>query len=453
MKALDYYNSNSESFIEKLFSLLRIPSISAEAAHKDDMVKCAERIGELLKEAGIDTVSIEPTAGSPIVYAEKIIDPSAKTILIYGHYDVMPVEPLNLWTTPPFEPEIRDGKIWARGADDDKGQLFIHIAAIESLINCGELKVNVKFMLEGEEEIGSSALYDWSQENKDRLAADTILVSDTSMIASDIPSITCGLRGITYMEVEVKGPSHDLHSGLYGGAVVNPLLALTKIIAQLTDETGRIAIPGFYDKVRELTADEKEGFAKVPFSSEAYAASVGVKELDGEQGYSPMERTGVRPALDINGIFGGYTGEGVKTIIPTKAMAKLSFRLVPNQEYKEIPQLFESYIKSIAPKGVEVEVRCLNGGAPYVCPTTFEAYQAAESAIIESFGKKPLPFYSGGSIPIISHFEQVLGVKSVLLGFGLGSDAIHSPNEHFPLSSFHKGVETVILFHKHYCNL
>ena len=421
----EYIKANESRFFEELFSLLRIPSVSSDPSRKEDMLRCAERLAELLREAGADLAEICPTDGAPVVFAQKIVSEALPTVLVYGHYDVQPAEPLELWKSDPFEPEIWDGAIYARGANDDKGQLFMHVKAFEYLCSNGLLKHNVKFIFEGEEEIGSSSLYGFCEEYKDMLKADVILVSDTSMISMDTPSITCGLRGLTYMEVEVTGPNKDLHSGLFGGAVANPANVLARLVASLTDDNGHITIPGFYDKVRNLTDAERQAFNEAPFSLDDYKSALDIDDVAGESGFTTIERTGIRPSLDVNGIWGGYTEEGTKTVIPARASAKISMRLVPNQDFEEIAELFEKHFRAIAPKSVKVDVRFLHGGAPYVAPTDMPAYKAAERAIEESFGKKPLPFYSGGSIPIISGFERILGIKSLLLGFGLAEDAIH----------------------------
>lgn len=446
----EYIRKNKEKFLNELFDIIRISSISAETSHKDDMIKCAEAIKESLLLSGADSAEVMPTNGNPVVYAQKIIDTSLPTVLVYAHYDVMPVYPLELWYTPPFEPTVRDGKIYARGADDDKGQGFMHIKAFEAMVATGELPCNVKFMIEGEEEIGSPSLAAWCEDNKDMLKADIILVSDTSMIGFDNPSITCGLRGLTYMEVEVTGASHDLHSGLYGGAVPNPINILSKMIASLTDDNGRITIPHFYDKVKVYTESQRAEIQNTPFSLDKYKESLKIDEVYGEHGYHTMERTGIRPALDVNGIWGGHITEGTKTVIPSKAYAKISMRLVPDQDYLEIATLFEDYFKSIADKSVKVEVRYMHGGSAYVSPTDMKAYKAAAKAMTFTFGKEPLPFYSGGSIPIVSTFEKILGIKTILMGFGLGSDAIHSPNENFPLENFYRGIETIPYFYKYF---
>lgn len=449
-KTKEYIESNRDRFLEELFSIIAIPSISAVSEHKADMVKCAEELAKKLIEAGADRAEAMPSAGNPVVYGEKIIDPSLPTILIYGHYDVMPVEPLELWKSDPFKAEIRDGKIYARGADDDKGQSFMHVKAFESMVKSGELPCNVKFMIEGEEEIGSPSMAGWCEANKEMLKADIILVSDTSMIAFDTPTITVGLRGLTYMQVKVKGASHDLHSGLFGGAVPNPINVLSKMIASLTDDSGKVTIKGFYDDVRVLSSEERADIAATPFDNEGYKESLKLSSVCGEDGYSTLERTGTRPALDVNGIWGGYTEEGTKTVIACEANAKISMRLVPNQSHEKIAELFEAHFRSIAPESVTVEVEFLHGGEPYVSPTSLPAYKAAEKAVEKTFGQRPLPFYSGGSIPIISTFESILGIKSILIGFGLGSDAIHSPNENYPLENFYKGIETIPYFYKYF---
>ena len=449
-KVKEYIDRNRDRFIDELFELLRIPSISAQSEHKPDMQRCAEWLAAALVKAGADHAEVMPTEGNPVVFAEKIIDPKAKTVLVYGHYDVMPVDPREEWHTDPFEPVIKDGRIWGRGADDDKGQSFMHVKAFEAMCATGTLPCNVKFMLEGEEEIGSQSLYKFCADYKKMLKADIILVSDTSMISMDTPSITCGLRGLTYMEVEVTGPNKDLHSGLFGGAVANPANVLTRLVASLIDENGRVTIPGFYDDVRELTPAERKAFNKAPFSLRDYKKALAIGDVEGESGYNTMERTGVRPSLDVNGIWGGYTEEGTKTVIPSKASAKISMRLVPNQDFRKIGRLFEKHFKAIAPKSVKVKVSFLHGGMPYVAPTDMPAYKAAEKAILDTFGKRPLPFYSGGSIPIISAFEQTLGIKSLLIGFGLAEDAIHSPNESYGLEQFNKGIDTIPLFYKYF---
>lgn len=448
-----YIEENRDRFLEELFELLRIPSVSAQSSHREDMVRAAEWLKKALLKSGADRAEVMPTEGNPVVYAEKIIDPSLPTVLVYGHYDVMPEAPLDEWRTEPFEPVVKDGRIWCRGADDDKGQLYMHAKAFEALVATGQLPCNVKFMLEGEEEIGSHSLYKWCEENRELVKSDIILVSDTSLIAWDTPSITCGLRGLCYMQVEVIGPDKDLHSGLYGGAVANPANVLADMISKLIDENGHITIPGFYDDVRELSQEEREALNSAPFDLEKYEKSINVQAVQGEASYTTRELTGVRPSLDVNGLWGGYTEEGTKTIIPSRASAKISMRLVPNQNHEKIAVLFENYFRSIAPESVRVEVQALHGGQPYVSPTDLPAYHAAERAMEETFGKKPLPFYSGGSIPIISGFESILGTKSILMGFGLERDAIHSPNESYGLENFYRGIETIALFYKHFAEL
>jgi acetylornithine deacetylase/succinyl-diaminopimelate desuccinylase-like protein len=446
----DYIETNKQRFIEELFELLKIPSVSSQPEHKDDMLRAAEQWRKILTEAGADCTEICPTTGNPVVYAEKTIDPKLPTVLVYGHYDVMPVDPVEQWLSPPFEPEIRDGKIYARGADDDKGQSFMHAKAFELMTKTGTLPCNVKFMMEGEEEIGSGALVKWCAENKNKLKADLIIVSDTSMIAQDVPSITTGLRGLTYVEVEVTGPSRDLHSGLFGGAVANPINILCKMIASLHDEEGRIKVKDFYKDVAAITPAERKMLARAPFDLQKYKDALNLDEVWGEVGYSTTERTGIRPTLDVNGIWGGYTGEGAKTVIPSKACAKISMRLVPNQDNKKIAESFKKHFEEIAPKYVTVKVTPHHGGQPYVAPMDFSGYRAARRALTETFGIEPVPFRSGGSIPIIATFEQVLGIKSILMGFGLESDAIHSPNENYPLFNFYKGIETIPLFYKYF---
>ena len=450
VKVQNYIEQNKERFLSELFDLLRIPSISAQTEYKPQMVKCAEWLAASLVKAGADRADVLPTEGNPVVFAAKIIDPAAKTVLVYGHHDVMPVDPSDERRTTPFEPEVKDGRIYGRGADDDKGHLFMHAKAFESMCATDNLPCNVKFLLEGEEEIGSPSLYKFCEDNKELLKADIILVSDTSMISMQTPSITTGLRGLTYMQVEVTGPNKDLHSGLFGGAVANPANVLTRLVASLVDENGHVTIPGFYDDVLELTKEEREAFNKAPFNLDNYKKALDIDDVEGEAGFTTMERTGIRPSLDVNGIWGGYTEEGTKTIIPSKASAKISMRLVPNQNFEKIAELFEKHFRAIAPKSVKIDVKFLHGGMPYVAPTSMPAYQAAEQAIEETFGKKPLPFYSGGSIPIISGFERILGIKSLLIGFGLAEDAIHSPNESYGLNQFYKGIETIPLFYKYF---
>ncbi|MDD4224778.1 MAG: dipeptidase [Mariniphaga sp.] len=449
----NYIEKNKDRFLEELFELMRIPSISSVKSHKPDMYKAAEYWKELLLKSGADKVEIFETDGNPVTYAEKIIHPSIPTVLIYSHMDVMPVDPVDKWDTDPFDPQIRDGKIWGRGADDDKGQGMMHAKAFELMVQTHTLPCNVKFMIEGEEEIGSPNLGKWCAAHKEMLKADIILVSDTSMIAADIPSVTTGLRGLAYWEVEVTGPNRDLHSGLFGGTVGNPINILCSMIAKMTDENGKITIPGFYDDVSEVSDEERQLLNRAPFSEDTYKKAIGVRELTGEKGYSPVERTGIRPSFDVCGIWGGYTGEGAKTVLPSKAFAKISTRLVPNQSNEKIAKLFKKYFESIAPGSVQVEVTPLHGGQGYVCPINIPAYQAAEKAYTDVYGKRPVPVRSGGSIPIISTFEEILGIKSILMGFGLESDAIHSPNENFPLEQFFNGIKTIPLFYKYFAEL
>lgn len=449
----EYIAQHKDRFLQELFGLIRIPSISSEADHKEDMLRAAEYWRKSLREAGCERSEIFPTGGNPIVYGEKIIDPALPTVLVYGHYDVMPVDPIDLWESHPFKPEVREGKIYARGADDDKGQAFMHAKAFELMVRTNTLPCNVKFMIEGEEETGSASLEKFCRDNKKMLAADVILISDTTMVAPDIPSITSGLRGLSYMQVEVTGPAHDLHSGIYGGAVVNPCNVLCDMIASMKDKNGHITIPGFYDDVLTVSRKERNAMALRPFDREKYMKSIGVDDLGGEKGYTDLERTGIRPTLDINGIWGGFTGEGTKTILPSKACAKISMRLVPNQNAEKTANLFSDYFLSIAPRGVKVKVEYLHGGEAYVSPLDTPEYQAAALALEESFGKKPIPVRSGGSIPIVSAFEKILGIKSILMGFGLDTDAIHSPNENYPLFNFFKGIETIPLFYSYYARL
>lgn len=446
----DYIAKNEAKMLDDLFSLIRIPSISAKPEHKDDMLACAQRWVQLLKEAGADEAIVMPSAGNPIVYGEKRVNPDAKTVLIYSHYDVMPAEPLELWKSQPFEPEVRDGRIWARGTDDDKGQAFIQVKAFEFLVKHNLLTHNVKFIFEGEEEIGSPSLEGFCQEHKELLKADIILVSDTSMLGADLPSLTTGLRGLAYWEIEVTGPNRDLHSGHFGGAVANPINVLCQMMSQVVDADGRITVPGFYDDVEEVSQAEREMIANIPFDEEKYKQAIGVKALFGEKGYSTLERNSCRPSFDICGIWGGYTGEGSKTVLPSKAYAKVSCRLVPHQDHAKISQLFADYIQSIAPDTVQVKVTPMHGGQGYVCPITLPAYKAAEKGFEKAFGKKPLAVRRGGSIPIIATFEEVLGIKTVLMGFGLESNAIHSPNENMPLDIIRKGIEAVVEFHLNY---
>jgi acetylornithine deacetylase/succinyl-diaminopimelate desuccinylase-like protein len=453
MTAQQYAENHKDRFLSELFELLRMPSISADSRYKGDLHKAAEYIADKLKEAGADAVSLEETAGNPIIYGEKIIDSSLPTVLVYGHYDVQPSVPDELWNSPPFEPEVRNGNIYARGACDDKGQMYMHVKAFESMMESGELACNVKFMIEGEEEVGSGNLGPYCRANKEKLACDVILISDTGMIANDIPSIDVGLRGLSYVEVEVTGPNIDLHSGVYGGAVPNPINVLCDMISSLHDENRHITIEGFYDDVVELSAEERAMMAKTPFSLEEYKQHLEIDDVMGEKGYSTIERTGIRPTLDVNGIWGGYTGEGSKTVLPSKAYAKISMRLVPNQNSDTITELFTRHFKKIAPAGVKVKVTPHHGGNPYVTPVDSDEYRAAAMAMKDSFGKDPVPTRGGGSIPIVALFEEVLEVKTVLMGFGLDSDAIHSPNEKYGLFNFYKGIETIPYFFKHFAAL
>ena len=441
---------NKDRFVNELIELLKIPSVSADSKYKEDVKRAAEFIKQKFIDAGADKSEIIPTAGHPVVYAEKIMDNSLPTILVYGHYDVQPPDPLNLWTSPPFEPVIKDGKIFARGACDDKGQVYMHIKAFELMMKNNSLPCNVKFMIEGEEEVGSDHLGDFIKENKNRLKADVILISDTSIISNDVPSITVGLRGLSYVEVEITGPNRDLHSGVYGGAVGNPCNILCEMIASLKDENNHITIPGFYDDVIELSSDERKEMARAPFNLDNYKKELNIKEVHGEKGYTVMEQTSIRPTLDVNGIWGGYTGEGAKTVLPSKAFAKISMRLVPNQDPDKITELFTKHFEKIAPSSVKVKVTPHHGGSPVVTPTDSPAYEAASEAMESSFGKKPVPVRSGGSIPIVALFKTELGLDSVLMGFGLDTDDIHSPNEHFGIFNFLKGIETIPLFFQKY---
>ncbi|MBD0830857.1 dipeptidase [Aestuariibaculum sediminum] len=454
-----YIEKNKDRFLSELIELLKIPSISADSAYKNDVLKTAEAVKDHLKNAGCDTVEICPTKGYPIVYGEKIIDKNLPTVLVYGHYDVQPADPLELWDSAPFEPVIKktelhpEGAIFARGACDDKGQMYMHVKALEFMTSTNQLPCNVKFMIEGEEEVGSVNLTDFVKENREKLSNDVILISDTGMIAKDIPSITTGLRGLSYVEVEVTGPNRDLHSGLYGGAVANPINVLTKMIASLQDENNHITIPGFYDNVEELSKEERAEMAKAPFNLEDYKKALNIEDVYGETGYTTNERNSIRPTLDVNGIWGGYTGEGAKTVIASKAYAKISMRLVPNQDWQNITQLFKTHFESIAPKGVKVKVTPHHGGQGYVTPIDSIGYQAAAKAYNDTFGKQPIPQRSGGSIPIVALFEEELKSKIILMGFGLDSDAIHSPNEHFGVFNYLKGIETIPLFYKYFTEL
>ena len=445
-----YIQQNKERFFEELFSLLRIPSISAKAENKTDMQRCASRLAQLLLEAGADEAAVYPSKGNPVVFGQKIIDPAAKTVLVYGHYDVQPPEPLDKWLTDPFEPVIHDDAIWCRGANDDKGQLFMHIKAFEFMVRTGRLHHNVKFIFEGEEEIGSPSLPDWMREHKDLLKADICLVSDTTMISEKVPSINCGMRGLSYLEVKVTGPNKDLHSGHYGGAVANPITVLCEMIAQLHDADQRVAVPGFYDKVVELSKEDRELLAKAPFDLDEYKQFLGIDEVRGEKGYTTMERTGIRPCLDVCGIWGGYTGEGAKTVLPSEAHAKISMRLVPNQLSREITPLFRKYFESIAPKDVHVEVKECEGGDGFLIPISSDAYKAASRAIAEVYGIEPVPSRGGGSIAVLAEMQQILGIDPLLMGFGLERDTIHSPNESYLLRQFFGGMESIALFYKYY---
>ncbi|TAG00654.1 MAG: dipeptidase [Cytophagia bacterium] len=448
-----YIETNRQRFINELLDWLRIPSISADMNYKNDVRKAGEFVKNKLIEAGADKVELCETAGNPIVYAEKIIDPKLPTVLVYGHYDVQPPDPLELWTSPPFEPVIKDEKIYARGACDDKGQAYMHVKAFETMMKTNSLLCNVKFMIEGEEEIGSNNLGIFVKANKERLKADVILISDTSILANDTPSIDCGLRGLSYIEVEVTGPNRDLHSGVYGGAVANPINVLCEMIASLKDENLHITIPHFYDDVVDLSTEERAEMNLAPFDLEFYKKDLGIDDIRGEKDYTTIERTGIRPTLDVNGMWGGYIGEGAKTVLPSKAFAKISMRLVPNQSSDKITSLFQKHFESIAPKGVKVTVRPHHGGEPAVTPTDTIAYKAASNAMQETFGKKPIPTRGGGSIPIVAMFEKELGLKTILMGFGLDSDSIHSPNEHYGLFNYFKGIETIPIFFRNYADM
>ena len=445
-----YIAENQERFLNELFEVLRIPSISSSSEHKPDMYRCAEKLKSLLLEAGAERAEVYETTGHPVVYGEKIVDPSWKTILIYGHYDVQPVDPIELWHSAPFEPEIRNGAIYARGANYDKGQAFMHIKAFEYLVRKGLMRHNIKFILEGEEEIGSPSLAQWAKDHKDLLACDIMLVSDTTMIGENTPSINCGMRGLAYVEVEVTGPNKDLHSGHYGGAVVNPINALCSMIDQLIDENGRITVKGFYDDVVELSQADREQLGRAPFDMEEYKEFLDIDDVNGEAGYTTQERTGIRPCLDVNGIWGGFTGEGAKTVLPSKAHAKISMRLVPNQNCETIARLFEEHFLSIAPKGVRVKVTPHHGGNGFLIPISSPAYQAASRAIGEVYGIEPVPSRGGGSIPILADLQQILNVDPLLMGFGLERDTIHSPNESYLLSQFYKGMESIALFYRYF---
>ena len=454
-----YINDNKDRFINELIELLKIPSISADPSYKKDVLDCAEAVASAMENAGAENIEICKTSGYPIVFGDKIIDINLPTVLVYGHYDVQPADPLDLWDSGPFEPIIKEteihpeGAIFARGSCDDKGQFYMHIKAFELMMNTATLPCNIKFMIEGEEEVGSENLGVFVKENKERLKCDAILISDTGIIANDTPSITTGLKGLSYIEIEVTGPNRDLHSGLYGGAVANPINILCEMIAKMKDENNYITIPGFYDNVIKLSNEERAEIARAPFSLDKYKKALDLSDIHGEEGYTTMERTGIRPTLDVNGIWGGYTGEGAKTVIPSKAYAKISMRLVPNQSDEEITEVFSNYFQKIAPRSVKVKVTPHHGGEPYVSPINIPAYLAASKAMEVTYGKKPIPVKSGGSIPIVALFEKELGVKSILLGFGLDSDAIHSPNEHYGIFNYLKGIETIPHFFENYSKL
>ena len=449
----DYQEKNKDRFLNELLDLLRIPSVSARSEHKPDMVKCAEAVKQRLLDAGADKAEVFQTAGHPIVYGEKTVDPKKPTVLVYGHYDVQPVEPLDLWDNPPFEPTIKDGKIFARGSCDDKGQFYMHVKALEIMLQTNSLSTNVKFCIEGEEEVGSPNLADFVKSHKDLLKADVVLISDTAMLSLENPSIDIGVRGLSYIEVEVTGPNRDLHSGVYGGAVANPITILAKMIASLHDENNHINIPGFYNDVAEATPEERKKMAAAPYDEKEYKEDLGVKELWGEKGYTTNERTGIRPSMEVNGIWGGYTAEGSKTVLPSKAFAKISARLVPNQDSHKITDLLINHLKKIAPPFVNVVAKPHHGGEPYMTPIDSKAYRAAAAAIKDTFGKEPIPVRGGGSIPICSLFEEELGIKIVFMGFGLDSDNLHSPNEKFNLENYYKGIETIPYFHKHFAEM
>ena len=449
----DFQAKNKDRFLDELLELLRIPSVSARSEHKPDMIACAKKVQERLLQAGADKAELFETPGHPIVYGEKIIDPSKPTVLVYGHYDVQPPDPLNLWHSGPFEPVIKDGKIFARGACDDKGQFYMHIKALETMVQTNSLPTNIKFLIEGEEEVGSNNLGTFVKANKNLLKADVILISDTAMLSLDTPSIDVGVRGLTYIEVEVTGPNRDLHSGVYGGAVANPITILAQMIASLHNDKNQITIPGFYDDVLVATAEERTEMAKAPYNEEEYKTDLGVTQLWGEEGYTTNERTGIRPTLEVNGIWGGYTGEGAKTVLPSKAFAKISCRLVPNQTSEKMTKLLIDHLEKIAPAHVTVKASEHHGGDPYLTPVDSQEYQAASKAIEATFGKVPIPVRGGGSIPITALFESELGLKTVFLGFGLDSDNLHSPNEKFDLANFYKGIETIPYFHKFFAEM
>lgn len=447
----EYIEKNMPRFLEELFGILRIPSVSAKAEHKGDMTKCARQLAGLLVEAGADEADVYPSAGNPVVFGQKYLGPQYRTVLVYGHYDVQPAEPLEKWKSDPFEPEVHDGAIWGRGANDDKGQLFMHIKAFEYLVRSGKLKHNVKFLFEGEEEIGSGSLPGWMREHKDMLKADICLVSDTTMISDKVPSINCGMRGLSYLEVKVTGPNKDLHSGHFGGAVANPIQVLCEMISDLFDADGRVAVPGFYDKVVELSAGDRAQLARAPFDMEEFKEFLGIDEVRGEKGYTTNERIGIRPCLDVCGIWGGYTGEGAKTVLPSEAHAKISMRLVPNQRSAEISELFAAYFKSRAPRCVKVDVKICEGGDGFLIPITSDAYKAASRAMQEVYGIEPVPSRGGGSIAVLAEMQKELGIDPLLMGFGLERDTIHSPNESYLLSQFRAGMESIAKFYEYYC--
>jgi len=453
MEAINYQNENKDRFLSELLDLLRIPSVSADPKFKGDVRAAAEFVKSKFEDAGADKTELVETNGHPIVYAEKILDPALPTVLVYGHYDVQPADPYELWDSPPFEPVIKNNRVYARGACDDKGQMYMHVKAFESMVKSNDLPCNAKFMIEGEEEVGSSHLETFVKENKEKLKADVILISDTSILSNDTPSITVGLRGLSYLEVEVTGPNRDLHSGVYGGAVANPINILCEMVSSLQDENGVVTIPGFYDKVEELSADHRAEMAKAPFDLEEYKKDLAVNDIKGETGYSTIERRGIRPALDVNGIWGGYIGEGAKTVLPSKAYAKISMRLVPHQVSDEITNLFEEHFKSIAPASVSVKVTPHHGGEPAVISIDSKAYRAASKAFETAWGKKPIPTREGGSIPIVALFQKELGLDPILMGFGLDSDAIHSPNESYGLFNYYKGIETITQFYQFFTEL
>lgn len=449
----EHIEQHKDRFLNELLDLLRIPSVSADPKYKADVARCAEAVKTRMEEAGLENVEVCTTKGHPIVYGEKVFDPAKPTVLVYGHYDVQPPDPLDLWTSPPFEPVVKDGLIYARGSADDKGQFYMHVKAVEAMVKTGNLPCNVKMMIEGEEEVGSSNLGTFVKENKKKLAADVVLISDTSMIANDVPSINTGLRGLAYVEVEVVGPDRDLHSGVYGGAVANPINVLCEMIAALHDKDRRITIPGFYDTVNELSDAERKELAKAPFNEKEYMTDLGIDAVRGENGYSTQERASIRPTLDVNGIWGGYIGEGAKTVLASKASAKISMRLVPAQKSDAMTKLFSDYFKKLAPPGVKVTVTPHHGGEAAVTPTDSIAYKAASKAMEDTFGKKPIPTRGGGSIPIVALFEEVLGLKTILFGFGLDSDNIHSPNEHYGVFNYMKGISTIPKFFAHFTEM